>query len=189
MTDETKGGDQPDVKTLDLDTLMDRINAENEKRFRGFQGLMDRRDEEFRTMLADLKNSDLTPEEREQAEAGKLQKEVEELRRRNEILARRKDHPEEVDLLEGFLQAGSLEEQIALLSNFRKASVPAVPEGVEPEAAAGGEPTPVDMNNPARKTQPSLEAAAERMNADLSRQILEASGKEKGILNRLRRNG
>jgi hypothetical protein len=189
MTDETTSIDQstPETPAIDLDTLVNRINAENEKRFRGFQSAQDRRDEEFRKALDELKDRDLTPEEREVAESSKLQQEIEKLRRENEILSLRKTHPEEADLLNQFLKAPSLQDQLELLSNFRKVAAPAAPEGDEPEAAEGGEPTPVDKNNPARKTQPSLESAAERMNAELSRQIMEGSGNEKGILSRLRR--
>jgi hypothetical protein len=187
MTDETKGGEQPEVKTLDLDTLFDRLNAENDKRFQGFQSILDRRSQELRDELDSLKSANLTPEEQEQAEANKLKVENENLKRKNQILSMRKEHPEEVDLLESFLDAGSLQEQLTLLSKFRKAQAPAVPEGEQPEAAEGGEPTPVDKNNPARPSQPSLEAAAERMNADMAKQILESSGQDKGILSRLRR--
>lgn len=186
MTDETKSGDQPESKELDLDALVERINADNEKRFRGFQSLLDQRDAKFEAALEDLRNSDLTPEEQEEAKSAKLNREIEELRRRNEILSKRKDFPEETDLLEQFLEAGSLEDQLRLLSQFRKAQKPEVPESNQDEAAEGGEPTPVDKNNPPRKGQPEFGA---QMTKELSDQIMRTSGQDKGILSRLRRTG
>ncbi len=188
MTDETKSDDQPVAPAApDLDALVEKLNEGFDKRFRGFQSVMDQRDAEYRQLLDDLKTADLTPEEREQVEQSKMQAEIESLRRKNEILSMRKNHPEEVDLLEQFLEAKSLEDQLSLLAQFRKADATNAPEGEEPEAAADGKPTPVDKNNPARSSQPGLEAAAERMNKELAEQILNSSGNDKGILARLRR--
>jgi hypothetical protein len=193
MTDETTGGDQPQGTPADLDALVEKMNAkfteEFGKRFSGLQGLLDRRDAEYRQLLDDLKTADLSPEEREQVQASKLQQEVEQLRRKNEILSMRKSHPDEADLLERFLEAQSLEDQLNLLATFRKAEAPNAPEPVEGEAAADGKPTPVDKNNPARPSIPDLSAAPERMNQDLANQILQGSGNDRGILARLRRQG
>jgi hypothetical protein len=189
MSDEPQGNDQPQAQSVDLDALIAKVNEGFDKRFQGFQSLLDRRDSEYRQMLDDLKNTDLTPEERDAQQAQRLQQELDKAQRKIEILSMRKDHPEEVDLLEQFLNAQSLQDQLNLLANFRKAEAPQAPEGEQPKAAADGKPTPVSGNNPARPSQPSLEAAAERMNKDLASQIMNASGNDKGILARLRRQG
>jgi hypothetical protein len=188
MADE-KDGDQPAAQPLDLDALVERINAESDKRFRGLQSLMDQRDQEYRDQLESLRTSELSPEEQEQAQTSKLKQERDELKRQVELLSMRKDFPEEVDFISGFLGKSSYQDQLAALREFRKANAAAAPNGDEtPEAAEGGEPTPVDGNNPPRKTGPSLaDATSGKMTKELSDSILSTSS-EKGILSRLRRN-
>jgi hypothetical protein len=188
MSDESN--DQPkaeETPPVDLGALIKELNDGFEKRFRGVQALMDQRDEKYRQMLDDLRNADLTPEEREQVEASKWQQEAERYKRKAELLSLARSFPEEVDLLDKYAETTNLAEQIQLLSQFRKATPPAAPTSDEEQAEADGKPTPVDLNNPARKGQPALEAAAERMNKELSEQILSSSGNDKGILARLRR--
>lgn len=184
MTDEDKGSDQP--QNVDLDALLAKVNEGFDKRFQGFQGLMDRRDAEYREMLESLKTAELSPEEQEQARTKKLQEERDELKRQIELLSMRKDYPDEVDFITELMQKQSYQDQLEALRQFRKAQAIAAPEGDSPDGEASGEPTPVDGNNPPRKTQPSLVDAKDKMTKDLSDSIL-SSTNEKGILSRLRR--
>jgi hypothetical protein len=178
--------DQPgegDEKTTgpDLSSITTALNAEFDKRFQGLQSLLDRRTSEFQQRLEDLKTADLTPEEQEQVREREHAKKMAALERENQLLKMRKNFPEEVDLLEQFFSADSLESQLDLLSKFRKAQAEAEAQGAE----AAGQPTPVDKNNPPRKQELSLADMAERMSGDLADKILGQSS-EKGLLRKLR---
>lgn len=180
MDEPIESGDQP--VDNGLDALVAKLTADFDKRFQGFQGLLDRRDAEYRQMLEDAKLASLEPEEREQVQTSTLQRKLDDAQRKLEILQMRKDFPEEVDLLSSLLEGKSLQDQLTLLASFRKAEAANESQG-EDEAE---QPTPVDRNNPKRKTEFSLADAATKMNKELSEKILETSGNEPGILRRLR---
>jgi hypothetical protein len=189
MSDETQGGDQPQGNPVDLDALVAKMNENFDKRFQGFQGLLDRRDAEYREMLESLKDSELSPEEQEEARARKLEQERDALKRQIELLSMRKDYPDEVDFMAELMQKSSYQDQLEALRAFRKAQAAANPTGDETsESEAGGEPTPVVGNNPKRNVGPSLDDAAKGMTKELSESILSGTN-EKGILSRLRRQG
>lgn len=171
----------PKTPEPDLSSVTTALMAELDKRFQGFQGLLDRRTSEFQRELEALKTADLSPEEQEQYQTSKAQEELQRIKRENELLKMRKQYPEEVDLLENFFQKSSLEDQLALLATFRKAQAEAEAQGAE----ATGQPTPVDKNNPSRKQELSLADMAERMSGDLADKILNQSS-EKGLLRKLR---
>lgn len=180
MADPVEGTEQP--VQPDLDALVSKLTADLDKRFSGFQGLLDRRDSEYRQMLEDLKTADLSPEEREQEQASRLKTELEQYKRKVEILNMRKDFPEEVDLLTALLEGQSLQDQLSLLAKFRKVEAAAKPQEGDNEE----QPTPVDGNNAPRRSSLSLADAATKMNKELSEKILNDSN-EPGILGRLRR--
>jgi hypothetical protein len=154
-----------------------------DKRIQGFQGILDRRDAEYRQMIEDLKTADLSPEEQEQVRESKLQRELESTKRRLEIMEMRKEFPEEVDLLDALLQGKSLTDQLSLLSTFRKAQPTPDPDE---SVADAGEPTPVDKNNASRKNEPSLADFGGKMTPELADRLIETNN-QGGILGRLRR--
>lgn len=182
-----EGVDQPQEPTkeapsVDLSAVQEALMSELDKRFSGFQGLLDKRTAQFETQLAELKTADMSPEEREQFAASEAQKKVERLERENELLRQRKQYAEEVDLLEEFFKQGSLTDQLALLAKFRKAVAAEEPQGGDD----AGQPTPVDMNNPKRRTDISIADASGKMDEQLADKLL-GSASEKGFLSRLRR--
>ena len=180
MAETVEGSDQPDNG---LDAFMSKIGADMDKRFQGFQGTLDRRDSEYRQMLEDLKTADLPPEEREQAQTSRLQQELESYKRKVEILSMRKQFPEEVDLLSNLLEGKSLQDQLALLSNFRKVEA----ASDSPEEEVEEQPTPVDKNNPKRRPRlSSADFTGKNMSKELSEQILAESGNKPGLMRILR---
>lgn len=184
MAEQNEGVDQPSEETpaLDLNAITTALSAEFDKRFSGIQSLLDRRTSEWQAQLEELKTVNLTPEEREQLQASEAQKKLAQLERENQLLKMRKNFPEEVDLLEQFLSADSLESQLDVLSKFRKAQAEAEAQGAEPKE----QPTPVDMNNPPRKQEVSLADLGDKMTNELADKILKQGGSEKGLLRRLR---
>ena len=179
-TDQPEG--EPKAPDQDLSSVQAALMAEFDKRFQGFQGLLDRRTSEFQTALEELKTADLSPEEQVQFQTSKAQTELERVKRENELLRMRREFPEEVDLLEDFFKKSSLEDQLNLLATFRKAQTESEPQGEEDPA----QPTPVDKNNPSRRQAPSMSDLAGGMTDDLADQVLTSAG-EKGLLARLRR--
>jgi len=181
MSDETQSNDQP--QNADLEALVAQLSGSLDQRFQGFQGILDRRDAEYRQMIEDLKTADLSPEEQEQFRESKLQRELESTKRRLEIMEMRKEYPEEVDLLDSLLQGKSLTDQLNLLATFRKAQ----PSTESDESVTDeGQPTPVDKNNASRKTEPSLADFGGQMTPELADRLIDTNN-EGGILRRLRR--
>jgi hypothetical protein len=182
MTDETQNPDQPkENASFSLEELTAAMNAEFDKRFQGFQSLLDRRTSEFQRELAELKTADLSPEEQEQFETRKRDEEIAALRRENELLQMRREFPEEVDLLEDFFKKSSLQDQLELLSAFRKAQAEEAPSG-----DTDAQPTPVDKNsNPRKPTLTLSDVEGGNMTNDLADKVIESVGNEKGILRRL----
>ena len=173
--------DQPEQNAPDFSDLMAKISGEFDKRFQGFQSLLDRRTAEFQAEVETLKTAGLTPEEQEQDKATKRDTELARLRRQNELLQARKQFPEEVDLLQDFFEKASLQEQLELLAQFRKAQT----EAATPTEGAEEQPTPVDMNNPSRRPSASLADMAGKMTKELADKVL-ASSDEPGLLARIR---
>lgn len=179
-TDQSTG--ESTTPAIDLSTITKALTEEFDKRFQGFQSLLDRRTSEFQSQLEELKTADLSPEEQEQFRERELQKKMAQLERENTLLKMRKQFPEEVDLLEQFFGADSLEGQLDLLSKFRKAQAEAEAQGAE----STEQPTPVDMNNPPRRQEPSLTDLAGQMTKELADKILSDGGNTPGLLRRLR---
>lgn len=183
---QNEGADQSpeptnEAPSVDLSPIQTALMQEFDKRFAGFQSILDKRTSEFQRELAELKTADMSPEEREQFAASEAQREVDALKRENELLKMRREFAEEVDLLETFFEKGSLREQLELLSQFRKAQAEVEAPGVEVEE----QPTPVDKNSPPRRSQVSLAELAREMDGDLADKLL-GSSNEKGFLKKLR---
>lgn len=177
--------DQPEAPaeagTTDLSAIQTALMAEFDKRFQGFQGLLDRRTSEFQRTLEELKTADLSPEEQVQFQSSKEREKIARLERENELLKMRKQFPEEVDLLEDFFKKSSLEDQLALLSSFRKAQAATEAPVVDSEE----QPTPVDKNNPARRQTVSMADMAGEMTQELADKVL-STANERGLFARLR---
>ena len=181
MTDGNEPTDQPEGNAPDLSALITELNAGFDKRFQGFQSLLDKRTAEFQCELVSLRTADLTPEQREEDQSRKATERIARLERENELLNMRKQFPEEVDLLTDFFKKSSLQEQLDLLAAFRKAEA----EGATPTEGPDDQPTPVDKNNPARKPTTSLAEMAGNMTKELADRVLSQSD-EPGMLRRLR---
>lgn len=188
MSETDKPAEQPNEKpdapaetpappSLDLSQLEKMLD----KRFSGFQSLMDQKLGTFSAELEELKTANLTPEEQEQLDTRKRLEETERLRRENALLKLRKQYPDEVDFLEQFFGAQSLEEQVLATASFRnpKAAAAESDEDEEPE------PTPVEANNPRRKTKASPADTGQAMSNEIADQILSAAN-EPGMLVKIR---
>lgn len=151
--------DEPSVSPVgqaDLDKWRDSIvttlNKSFDDRFKGFQGIISKRDEkieELATMLTELKTADLSDDERVQLEKDALKQERSALAAERELMAMQADFPDEIDLYRKVLDAGSSKDQIALLRGWRESFT----GNQEPEPAVDGQDNPlnlsaVDPNNP-----------------------------------------
>lgn len=181
-----------EAQTPDLDAIVSRIAAESDKRFQGFQSMIDRKlGDVSRQFDAKLKTVGLSQEEREQLEAETEAQEIQRLRQENTLLQLRKDKPDAVDFFMEVMGADSLENQLAIIEeHLGKKAAAQVEQAVNEanEAASGSTETPeIDRNNPARSKGASLAGAlqGQDMTDEMAEAIL-ASG-SKGILSRLRR--
>lgn len=183
---ELEGVDQSEeseeAPAFDLEAFAKSLTSDFDKRFSGFQSMLDQREDKFRKELEQLKTANLTPEEQEQLQASSAQEELSRMKRENELLKMRRQFPEEVDLLEDFFGKTNLQEQLSLLSKFRKAQAEAESND-SPEEQPN---TPVDKNNSPRKNEPSIAEMQGEMTPQLADKILSA-GNEKGFLRRLRK--
>lgn len=166
--------------TLDFSAFEESLLTKLNDRFNGIQGLIDKKVAPIAKELAELKTANLSPEEQEQLETRREQEEVEQLRRENALLKLRRQYPDEVDFLEQFFGAKSLEDQIALMSTFRQQKA----EAEVPEEETEDEPTPVDGNNPKRRTKAALNDGG-AMTAERADAIL-ASADQPGMLRKVR---
>ena len=187
MADDPKGPvegeDTPE--TPDLSAWQQQVTEEFDKRFSGFQSMLDRRDNsinELKSIVETLKTANLSPEEQEQLSSDKREAEVAALKRENEILKMRKEYPDEVDFLQTFLSSQSLEDQFKALRSYKK---PIEAQPAEP--AVGDEAPPVTPNNSRRETAISAADLSGQMNEKLAKKLLEDTSEERGILARLRR--
>lgn len=180
---ETAPADAPaETSTFDPRSIQDFLATEFDKRFRGIQSMTDRQLGELKNTIEELRAANLTPEEQEQLEVKQARDRAAALERENALLKMRKQYPEEVDFLESFFGAKSLDEQLTALASFRKAPAPVVTNDQEPTT-----PTPVNGNNAPRKATPTVtDATSGQMNDALADQILNsAGGNERGIMKRL----
>jgi hypothetical protein len=131
-----------------------------DKRFSGFQSMIDSKVSNLASAVEQLKTAGLSPEEQEQLEYDEQKGEIERLRTENAMLSLRKDHPDAVDFFVEAMSQGSLEDQIAFIeARLGKAVAAAVEDAIEEGGELDLSAVPVtDPNNPARK-QKALGAA------------------------------
>ncbi len=158
--EDTDASDQPvgNGQATDLDEIVRRAVAASmesvDKRFQGFQSLMDRK---LGDVQRQFKTAGLSPEEQEQLDAQDRETEVEMLRRKVELYERQKDYPVGASILAQLTQAESLEDQLSILEQALAARAAQAP--VTPNADV---PVPeVDRNNPARAMKPGVRTALE----------------------------
>lgn len=162
-------------------TVEDLIKKELDGRFSGFQSSVDKKFGSLASMLEELKTANLTPEEQEQLETRKESDRIASLERENALLKLRKQYPEEVDFLENFFGAESLEAQIATLAEFRKVKAEP-PAPVDDDEDEEEEPTPVEGNNARRRAKPTV---GDAMTDELADSILSAAN-QPGMLRKVR---
>lgn len=185
MDPEEESTDQPETPAaapaapaLDLSAIEALLTSTLDKRLSGFQSMLDRKTGDLAAEINSLKTANLSPEEQEQQAILQERARVQALERENALLKMRKQHPEEVDFLEGFFGATTLEEQLALLASFRKAKAEGSEEPEEPA-------TPVKANNPSRGARPTVADDTE-MTAELADALLDAAD-QPGFLHRVRK--
>lgn len=181
------------VATEDLnDDIKTQLEASINERFSGFQSVLDkamaRQEAKFMEAISSMQRSTLSPAELNDLEEAETAAKIKALERENAILKARKDHPDEVDFLLEFLSKENMQDQIKAVSEFRNrhlsAAEPTPSEELPEEVAT----SPVDMNNPKRKSGPNLGSLLKqgKMTKDQAAKILEAAGDEVGLLHRLR---
>lgn len=181
----TTASDQPggNGSSPDIEAIVTRAVAaalgEQDKRFQGFQSLIDRK---FKDISRQFKTAGLSPEEREQLEADGGDDELNELRREVEILRSRERFPRGADLMTKLADAESLEDQLALIEEaFNAGAITGAQAAQAADAAvssdAGGDETPVpevDRNSPARSLRAGLQSSlqAGEMNDEIADALL-----------------
>lgn len=198
QSDETTGAsDTPPASAgTDIEAILTRALSaqaeETDKRFKGFQSLVDRKlDGLSRSMADQLKAAGLSPEQQEQLEEATTAKELEELRRYKAMQERRKEHPEAVDFFQEVMSLDSFEDQLAFIeSRLGKAVAQEVEDAVEDAQSEAAEAVaPVNANRPARAAKPMGVAAAlgsGEMSDEAADAILAAAGDQRGVLAKLR---
>lgn len=167
----TTASDQPggNSSSPDIEAIVTRAVAaalgEQDKRFQGFQSLIDRK---FRDMSRQFKTAGLSPEEREQLGEEEEGDELDMLRREVEILRSRDRFPRGADLLTKLSEAETLEDQLSLIEQAFNAGEITTGEAAQAaqaavaQEAASTDTTPVpevDRNSPGRELKPGLASA------------------------------
>lgn len=183
-------------KSPDIETIVAKFvaaqNVETDKRFKGFQSLIDRKlgtlTQEFDAKLKTV----LSPEEQAQLDQSSEAQELAELRQYKQVMEFRKEHPEAVDFFMEAMSQGSFEDQIAYIESKlgKAATQDLVDEAAADAMVSEGGPAPVvDANNPSRPSSRLGVAAAlaqGEMNDAKADAILAASD-ERGALATLRK--
>jgi hypothetical protein len=194
--DATEASEQPlgtggeaDIEAIVSRAVAKVLDTSLDKRFQGFQSVIDRKFNPLATAVEQLKTAGLTPEEQEQLNQDEQAREIERLRTENAMLSLRKDNPEAVDFFMEAMSKESLEDQIAYIaSRLGRETATAVQEALEEEGALDEAAVPVtDPNNPARKQKPlgANTAAGQQMSDAVADAILSTA--PKGALAMLRR--
>lgn len=169
----------------DLDSLSKSLVDQFDKRFSGFQSLVDRKIDGVNRAVNELKTAGLSPEEREQFESGTRDEEMKRLITENAMLKLSKDQPEAVSLFSKIMEQESLEDQLAVI---QEALGTKAADHVEQALADAGEPETqalgIDANNPPRTKSTGLGSYVDGqpMTAELADAILKGVGNQRGAL-------
>lgn len=199
MTDLDQSGNVSDpsaeapvvtTQAPDLDAIVQRIVGETDKRFQGFQSMMDRKlGDVTRQFESKLKTVGLSQEEREQLDSETEAQETQRLKQEIALLRLRKDKPDAVDFFMEVMGAESLEDQLAVIEQKLGAKAAAQVADQVANAPDGTPQAPeIDRNSPSRTKSAGMSSALEGgadMTDELAQTILESGSK--GILSRLRR--
>lgn len=166
-----------------LEAVMARLDKTLDKRFSGFQSIMDTKIGGLSSQFAQLQRQSLSPEEIAEQEQVDAKAENEKLRQENQLLRLRADHPDAVDLITGAMGTATLEEQVAFIeSRLGKQAVKQIEEAVEAdESADSGESIP----NPGSKPKMGAQSAsfAGEMTDEMADAVL--ANQPRGALSRL----
>ena len=179
--DEAQSPPAPDPV---LEAVMARLDKTLDKRFSGFQSLMDSKIGGLSTQFAQLQRQSLSPEEIAEQEQTDAKAENEKLRQENQLLRLRTDHAEAVDLITGAMGTATLEDQIAFIeSRLGKQAVKQIEAAVEAdESADSGESS---IPNPG--TKPKMGAQSASFAGEMSEEMADAvlSNQPRGALARI----
>lgn len=177
--------DQPGAEgnAPDLDAIVQRAVAaaleQTDKRFQGFQSLMDKK---LEGISREFKTAGLSPEQQAQLEEETEAEETERMRRELELYRMREQFPRGADRLLAIFRSSSLEDQLAILESLEdpKAAAQAA-ETLEGETPSQGDETPVpevDRNSPSRPLKQGARSAVAsgEMNDEIANAILGIDG-------------
>jgi hypothetical protein len=166
-----------------LEAVMARLDKTLDKRFSGFQSIIDTKIGGLSSQFAQLQRQSLSPEEIAEQEQSDAKAENEKLRQENQLLRLRADHPDAVDLITGAMGTATLEEQVAFIeSRLGKQAVKQIEEAVEAdESADSGESIP----NPGTKPKMGAQSAsfAGEMTSEMADAVL--ANQPRGALSRI----
>ena len=162
-----------------------------DKRFRGFQALVDKKFGEFSAGIDALKTG-LSPDGLEQYDEDSAKRQIEALQQQVQMLSQRKEHPDAVDFFQEVMAADTFEDQIALIEARLASQQQAQPEPSAEPTGTQTSPVPaVDANNPARGKKMGIEsAAAQAQTGDMTDEVADAilaAAPQRGALSTLRK--
>lgn len=167
-----------------IESALARFEQKFDKRFSGFQSMVDQKVGGLSSQFAQLQRQSLSPEEIAEQEQTDAKAENEKLRQENQLLRLRADHAEAVDLITGAMGTATLEEQIAFIeSRLGKQAVKQIEAAVEAdESADSGESS---IPNPGTKPKMGAQSAsfAGEMTAEMADAVL--ANQPRGALSRL----
>ena len=131
----------PVTPAFDPKELETRFASLIEDRVKGFQRIVQERDDRLAELERQLKTTSMSEEEREQLAAKEESERMEQLALENSLLKLGQQYPNEVAIVQKMLAGSSVEEYVAALHEAMKPATPATPE---PEQ----EVSDVDRNNP-----------------------------------------
>lgn len=140
-TQATPAAETPATTAFDPTAFEQRIASLMEERVKGFQRIVQERDDRLADLERQLKTASMSEEEREQLAAKEKQEADEALRLENELLKLGQQYPDEVAVVQKMLAGQSVTDYVTALHEAMKATKAPTPE---PEQAVSD----VDRNNP-----------------------------------------
>lgn len=168
--DQAQPADPPVTSAFDPKELETRFASLIEERVKGFQRIVQERDDRLAELERQLKTASMSEEEREQLAAREKDEEREQLALENQLLKLGQQYPNEVAIVQKMLAGQSVEDYVAALHEALKPATSAAPE---PEQ----EVSDVDRNNPPA-TPVSASAGADMIRLPDGQMITREAGLE-----------
>jgi len=162
--------DPPVTPAFDPKELETRFASLVEERVKGFQRIVQERDDRLAELERQLKTASMSEEEREQLAVKEKDEEREQLALENQLLKLGQQYPNEVAIVQKMLAGESVTDYVAALHEALKPATPATPE---PEQ----EVSDVDRNNPPA-TPTSAPAGADMIRLPDGQMITREAGLE-----------